>query len=188
MIFAMPNKPGEFSRFDFPEVLPAPLNGKQLKYMVTKECLCLQKSMTICFCPYKQYVIKKFGTKNRSTYFYLFSFNGWMCPCLEGLINISNKFICSCYYSIIQVGQCIPVWFGVCSCHLCISIVKDQLYFFTSTQGNIYYRIDILDITFRLKVVWFQPPSLPPFFPQFLSFVCHGRKHKTETLIIPISS
>lgn len=28
MIFAMPSKPGEFSRFDFPEVLPAPLNGK----------------------------------------------------------------------------------------------------------------------------------------------------------------
>jgi 15-cis-phytoene desaturase len=28
MIFAMPNKLGEFSRFDFPEVLPAPLNGK----------------------------------------------------------------------------------------------------------------------------------------------------------------
>ncbi|KAF5947778.1 hypothetical protein HYC85_013735 [Camellia sinensis] len=27
MIFAMPNKPGEFSRFDFPEVLPAPFNG-----------------------------------------------------------------------------------------------------------------------------------------------------------------
>ncbi|KAI9400370.1 hypothetical protein POPTR_002G235200v4 [Populus trichocarpa] len=27
MIFAMPNKLGEFSRFDFPEVLPAPLNG-----------------------------------------------------------------------------------------------------------------------------------------------------------------
>nr|AWF94348.1 phytoene desaturase [Acer palmatum] len=27
MIFAMPNKPGEFSRFDFPEVLPAPING-----------------------------------------------------------------------------------------------------------------------------------------------------------------
>ncbi|KAL9360734.1 hypothetical protein Peur_048857 [Populus x canadensis] len=27
MIFAMPNKPGEFSRFDFPEVLHAPLNG-----------------------------------------------------------------------------------------------------------------------------------------------------------------
>ncbi|XP_042458290.1 15-cis-phytoene desaturase, chloroplastic/chromoplastic-like [Zingiber officinale] len=27
MIFAMPNNPGEFSRFDFPEVLPAPLNG-----------------------------------------------------------------------------------------------------------------------------------------------------------------
>ncbi|XP_010937221.1 15-cis-phytoene desaturase, chloroplastic/chromoplastic isoform X1 [Elaeis guineensis] len=27
MIFAMPNKPGEFSRFDFPELLPAPLNG-----------------------------------------------------------------------------------------------------------------------------------------------------------------
>lgn len=31
MIFAMPNKPGQFSRFDFPEVLPAPLNG----YMFT---------------------------------------------------------------------------------------------------------------------------------------------------------
>lgn len=28
MIFAMPNKPGEYSRFDFPETLPAPLNGK----------------------------------------------------------------------------------------------------------------------------------------------------------------
>lgn len=28
MIFAMPNKPGEFSRFDFPEVLPAPFNGE----------------------------------------------------------------------------------------------------------------------------------------------------------------
>ncbi|KAL0443496.1 UNVERIFIED_CONTAM: 15-cis-phytoene desaturase, chloroplastic/chromoplastic [Sesamum latifolium] len=27
MIFAMPNKPGEFSRFDFPEVLPSPVNG-----------------------------------------------------------------------------------------------------------------------------------------------------------------
>ncbi|KAL0362717.1 UNVERIFIED_CONTAM: 15-cis-phytoene desaturase, chloroplastic/chromoplastic [Sesamum calycinum] len=27
MIFAMPNKPGEFSRFDFPEVLPSPING-----------------------------------------------------------------------------------------------------------------------------------------------------------------
>nr|ABG72807.2 phytoene desaturase [Carica papaya] len=27
MIFAMPNKPGEFSRFDFLEELPAPLNG-----------------------------------------------------------------------------------------------------------------------------------------------------------------
>ncbi|GJN30491.1 hypothetical protein PR202_gb18800 [Eleusine coracana subsp. coracana] len=27
MIFAMLNKPGEFSRFDFPETLPAPLNG-----------------------------------------------------------------------------------------------------------------------------------------------------------------
>ncbi|CBI35781.3 hypothetical protein VitviT2T_013064 [Vitis vinifera] len=27
MIFAKPSKPGEFSRFDFPEVLPAPLNG-----------------------------------------------------------------------------------------------------------------------------------------------------------------
>ncbi|XP_020586294.1 15-cis-phytoene desaturase, chloroplastic/chromoplastic [Phalaenopsis equestris] len=27
MVFAMPNKPGEFSRFDFPEVLPAPFNG-----------------------------------------------------------------------------------------------------------------------------------------------------------------
>jgi 15-cis-phytoene desaturase len=27
MVFAMPNKPGEFSRFDFPDILPAPLNG-----------------------------------------------------------------------------------------------------------------------------------------------------------------
>nr|ALE33746.1 phytoene desaturase 2 [Erythranthe lewisii] len=27
MIFAMPTKPGEFSRFDFPKVLPAPING-----------------------------------------------------------------------------------------------------------------------------------------------------------------
>lgn len=27
MIFAMPERPGEFSRFDFPEALPAPLNG-----------------------------------------------------------------------------------------------------------------------------------------------------------------
>ncbi|GAQ82188.1 Phytoene desaturase [Klebsormidium nitens] len=27
MIFAMPNKPGEFSRFDFPDILPAPFNG-----------------------------------------------------------------------------------------------------------------------------------------------------------------
>nr|BAS69429.1 phytoene desaturase [Rhododendron japonicum f. flavum] len=27
MIFAMPNKPGEFSRFDFLDILPAPLNG-----------------------------------------------------------------------------------------------------------------------------------------------------------------
>lgn len=27
MIFAMPDSPGEFSRFDFPEQLPAPLNG-----------------------------------------------------------------------------------------------------------------------------------------------------------------
>lgn len=29
MIFAMPEKPGEFSRFDFPEI-PAPLNGQCL--------------------------------------------------------------------------------------------------------------------------------------------------------------
>lgn len=28
MIFAMPNKPGEFSRFDFAEALPSPLNGE----------------------------------------------------------------------------------------------------------------------------------------------------------------
>lgn len=27
MIFAMPDSPGEFSRFDFPEALPAPFNG-----------------------------------------------------------------------------------------------------------------------------------------------------------------
>lgn len=32
MIFAMPNKPGEFSRFDFPEVLPAPLNGEKITF------------------------------------------------------------------------------------------------------------------------------------------------------------
>ncbi|KAF9688333.1 hypothetical protein SADUNF_Sadunf02G0186600 [Salix dunnii] len=31
MIFAMPNKPGEFSRFDFPEVLPAPLNESEIR-------------------------------------------------------------------------------------------------------------------------------------------------------------
>lgn len=31
MIFAMPNKPGEFSRFDFPEI-PAPLNGRCLPF------------------------------------------------------------------------------------------------------------------------------------------------------------
>ncbi|KAL4024038.1 hypothetical protein IC575_017811 [Cucumis melo] len=30
MIFAMPNKPGEFSRFDFPEKLPAPINGRRI--------------------------------------------------------------------------------------------------------------------------------------------------------------
>ena len=46
-IFAMPNKPGEFSRFDFPEVLPAPLNGKQLKYQVTKVCICLYKKLCL---------------------------------------------------------------------------------------------------------------------------------------------
>lgn len=34
MIFAMPNKPGEFSRFDFPEVLPAPLNGKIFSHLL----------------------------------------------------------------------------------------------------------------------------------------------------------
>lgn len=34
MIFAMPNKPGEFSRFDFAEVLPAPINGKQLMFEI----------------------------------------------------------------------------------------------------------------------------------------------------------
>lgn len=27
MIFAMPDKPGQFSRFDFPEILPSPING-----------------------------------------------------------------------------------------------------------------------------------------------------------------
>ena len=31
MIFAMPSKPGEFSRFDFPDVLPAPLNGETIE-------------------------------------------------------------------------------------------------------------------------------------------------------------
>lgn len=34
MIFAMPNKPGEFSRFDFPE-LPAPFNGEQFFIIVS---------------------------------------------------------------------------------------------------------------------------------------------------------
>lgn len=36
MIFAMPNKPGEFSRFDFPEILPAPFNG-ELEMCLTRE-------------------------------------------------------------------------------------------------------------------------------------------------------
>lgn len=36
MIFAMPNKPGEFSRFDFPDVLPAPLNGKFDVFILVK--------------------------------------------------------------------------------------------------------------------------------------------------------
>lgn len=36
MIFAMPNKPGEFSRFDFPEVLPAPINGRQVIFISYK--------------------------------------------------------------------------------------------------------------------------------------------------------
>lgn len=37
MIFAMPNKPGEFSRFDFPEVLPAPFNGRYFIYHCKSE-------------------------------------------------------------------------------------------------------------------------------------------------------
>ncbi|KAJ9568463.1 LOW QUALITY PROTEIN: hypothetical protein OSB04_004429 [Centaurea solstitialis] len=37
MIFAMPNKPGEFSRFDFPDVLPAPLNGKNNEMLTWPE-------------------------------------------------------------------------------------------------------------------------------------------------------
>ncbi|KAH7573347.1 hypothetical protein JRO89_XS03G0126500 [Xanthoceras sorbifolium] len=36
MIFAMPNKPGEFSRFDFAEVLPAPLNGGHLEARIVR--------------------------------------------------------------------------------------------------------------------------------------------------------
>ena len=36
MIFAMPNKPGEFSRFDFPESLPAPINGKK-SYLIPEK-------------------------------------------------------------------------------------------------------------------------------------------------------
>ena len=43
MIFAMPNKPGEFSRFDFPEVLPAPINGRHVP-MVLVVCI------TSCAC------------------------------------------------------------------------------------------------------------------------------------------
>lgn len=49
MIFAMPNKPGEFSRFDFPEVLPAPLNGKLFLFYHRKSrwvCLDLEKSFS----------------------------------------------------------------------------------------------------------------------------------------------
>lgn len=41
MIFAMPSKPGEFSRFDFPEILPAPLNGEShfsLSFSVPFHC------------------------------------------------------------------------------------------------------------------------------------------------------
>ena len=36
MIFATPNKPGEFSRFDFPESLPAPINGKK-SYLIPEK-------------------------------------------------------------------------------------------------------------------------------------------------------
>jgi len=39
MIFAMPNKPGEFSRFDFAEVLPAPLNGKLITALNIKQII-----------------------------------------------------------------------------------------------------------------------------------------------------
>ena len=53
MIFAMPNKPGEFSRFDFPEVLPAPLNGNfdhehssHILIMIIKFFLC---ASIVCF-------------------------------------------------------------------------------------------------------------------------------------------
>ena len=35
MIFAMPSKPGEFSRFDFPDVLPAPLNGMSIVLLLS---------------------------------------------------------------------------------------------------------------------------------------------------------
>ncbi|KAF5782594.1 putative 15-cis-phytoene desaturase [Helianthus annuus] len=37
MIFAMPNKRGEFSRFDFPEVLPTPINGKNNEMLTWPE-------------------------------------------------------------------------------------------------------------------------------------------------------
>lgn len=40
MIFAMPNKPGEFSRFDFLEELPAPLNGKNSSEIYKSQVRC----------------------------------------------------------------------------------------------------------------------------------------------------
>ena len=61
MIFAMPDSPGEFSRFDFPESLPAPLtacgpsSGDHLQHMLhlTDTVLCMHPSVvafhTACF-------------------------------------------------------------------------------------------------------------------------------------------
>lgn len=52
MIFAMPNKPGEFSRFDFPE-LPAPINGKQPS--TVKACSSFLVIIKILFSSYGQF-------------------------------------------------------------------------------------------------------------------------------------
>ena len=44
MIFAMPDSPGDFSRFDFPEGLPAPLNGIWAILRCVARPLCVSSS------------------------------------------------------------------------------------------------------------------------------------------------